>query len=141
MVASKTVTVNSKKSNQATTNLDKITPAPSQLVGIFMPYFNDKKRKYLPLAMGLYQQGYLEGERQIIGAENIPFIATWSGNSSLPSDLNRCRIQFDNNPELSYEMMATASELVDFLWDVIVNYKKSKNIDFPTGFYYKLLQK
>jgi hypothetical protein len=91
--------------------------------------------------MGLYQQGHLEGERQIIGADNIPFVATWSGSSSLPSDLIRCRIQFDNNPELSYEMMATASELVDFLWDVIVNYKKYRNIDFPQGFYYKLLQK
>ncbi len=138
MVASKTVT---EKSKQDTTNLDNIKPAPPQLVGIFMPYFNDKKRKYLPLAMGLYQQGHLEGERQIVGAENIPFVATWSGRVSLPSDLNRCRIQFDNNPELSYEMMATASELVDFLWDVIVNYKKSQTIDFPTGFYYKLLQR
>jgi hypothetical protein len=138
MVATQTVT---EKSQQATTNLDNIKPAPPQLVGIYMPYFNDKQRKYLPVAMGLYKQGHLEGEREIIGAENIPFIATWSGNSSLPSDLNRCRIQFDNNPELSYEMMATASELVGFLWDVIVNYKKSKTIDFSQGFYYKLLQK
>lgn len=138
MVASKTTTANS---HQGTNSLDNLKPAPPQLVGIFMPYFNDKKRKYLPDAMGLYQQGNLEGERQIIGADNIPFVASWSGNSLLPSDLNRCRIQFDNNSELSYEMMVTASELVDFLSEVIVNYKKRKNIDFPKGFYYKLLRK
>ncbi|NEP41329.1 MAG: hypothetical protein F6K35_19690, partial [Okeania sp. SIO2H7] len=106
MVTTNNPTVNS---SQSPAKLDKIKPAPSQLVGIFMPYFNEAKRKYLPVAMGLYQQGHLEGERQIIGAENIPFIATWSGSSSLPSDLNRCRVQFDNNPELSYEMMVSAS--------------------------------
>ena len=139
MVGSKTASI--VNSQQGRANFDNIKPAPPQLVGIFMPYFNDKKRKYLPEAMGLYQQGHLEGERQIIGAENIPFVASWSGNSLLPSDLNRCRIQFDNNSELSYEMMATASELVDFLSEVIVNYKKRKNIDFPKAFYYKLLRK
>lgn len=138
MVVSK---ISQANSTQSMTNLDTIKAAPPQLVGIFMPYFNENKRKYLPQAMGLYQQGHLEGERKIIGADDIPFVATWSGNSLLPSDLNRCRVQFDNNPELSYEMNVTASELLNFLWEVFFNYKRHKNIDFPKEFYYKLLQR
>ena len=93
----------------------------------------------LPLAIGLYQKGVLEGQRKIEGGESIPFIATWNV-STLPADLTRCRIQFDGNAELSYELMLANFEFIDFLIDVVMSFRRSRLADFSQTFYRKLLR-
>ncbi len=121
-------------------SLDKLQPAPNQHVGVYMPYYpQPAKRQVLPLAIGLYQQGSLEGDRKIEGGESIPFIATWNV-STLPADLTRCRVQFDGNAELSYELMMANFEFVDFLIEVINNYRRARSSDFSQGFYRKMLR-
>jgi hypothetical protein len=87
----------------------------------------------------LYQKGALEGERKIEGAASIPFIASWNV-STLPADLCRCRIQFDGNAELSYEIMMASFEFVDFLIELIMNFRRSRLTDFSQPFYRKLLK-
>lgn len=121
-------------------SIEKLQPAPTQQVGVYTPYYpQQNKKQLLPFAISLYQKGALEGERRIEGASSIPFIATWNV-STLPADLCRCRIQFEGNAELSYEVMMANFEFVDFLIDVILNFKRSRLSDFSQGFYRKLLR-
>ncbi len=121
-------------------SIQQLQPADKQNVIVYMPYFqgNNNKRSVLPLAISLYQQGFVEGQRQIEGSDSIPFVATWHV-STLPADLTRCRIQFDGNAELSYEVMMASSELVDFITEVLLNYKRDRTTDFSQAFYRKLL--
>lgn len=120
--------------------IDKLQPAPNQQVGVYLPYYPQQgKRSILPYAISLYQKGALEGERKIEGGESIPFIATWNV-SSLPADLTRCRLQFDGNSELSYELMMANFEFVDFLIEVILNFKRARFADFSQTFYRKLMR-
>ena len=56
------------------------------------------------------------------------------------SELTRCRLQFDGQAELSYEVTLSNSEFIDYLIDVIMNFKRSKTTDFPRSFYRKLLR-
>lgn len=121
-------------------SIDQLQPANPQDVRVYMPYFQGNKRNTLPLAISLYKKGVLEGQRKIEAGDNIPFVATWNV-STLPADLIRCRMQFDGNAELSYEIMMASSVLVDFLIDVIVNFQIGRTTDFPKGFYRKLLRK
>lgn len=121
--------------------IDRLQPAEKGEIALYMPYYSDKKRKYLGTAIGLYKQKNLEGSRRIEGGEDIPFVASWNV-SSLPADLTRCRIQFDDNAELTYEVMMANYEFIDSLIDVIVNYHRNRAnsiIDFSKGFYRKLL--
>ena len=121
--------------------LEELKPAQPNIVNIFLPYYRNNKRNILPLALNLYQRAYLEGERQIMGSDNIPFVATWSVNNSiLPADLTRCRIQFDRNPDYSYEMTIANCEFVTHLIEAILNFQKDSIWDFPKPFYYQLLQ-
>ena len=120
-------------------SIDKIQPANKQAVGVYIPYYQGTKRNLLPFAIGLYKQGSLEGERRIEGGESIPFVASWNV-SALPADLTRCRMQFDGNADLSYEVMMANFEFVDFLCDVIINFKRVKLADFSQAFYRKLLR-
>ncbi len=121
-------------------SIDKLQPAPTQQVGVYVPYYpQTNKKQLLPYAISLYQKGALEGKRNIEGAESIPFIATWNV-SMLPADLCRCRIQFDGNAELSYEVMMANFEFVDFLIEVIMGFKRSRFSDFSQTFYRKLLK-
>ncbi len=120
-------------------SLEKLQPADKGAVGMYMPYYQGAKRNILPLAISLYQQGSLEGNRRIEGGENIPFVATWLV-SKLPADLTRCRIQFDGNAELSYEVNMANSEFVNYLIEVIMNFKRSRLTDFSQTFYRKLLR-
>lgn len=125
-------------------SLDNIKPAPNQAVAVYVPYFPQAaKRSVLPLAISLQQTGSLEGRRKIEGGESIPFIAAWNV-ATLPSDLTRCRIQFDGNSELSYELMLANFEFIDFLIDVITNYKRDgsrdRSADFSQAFYRKLMR-
>ncbi|MGI0492395.1 MAG: hypothetical protein B0A82_20235 [Alkalinema sp. CACIAM 70d] len=121
-------------------SIEKLQPAPAPQCGVYVPYYpQTSKKQVLPFAISLYQRGSLEGQRNIEGADSIPFIATWNV-SSLPADLCRCRIQFDGNAELSYEVMMANFEFVDFLIEVIMNFKRSRLADFSQGFYRKLLR-
>jgi hypothetical protein len=119
--------------------IEEIKPAGKADVIIYVPYYSKNKHNWLPHAIALYRQASLEGIRQIEGGEPIPFVATWYV-SKLPSELTRCRLQFDGQAELSYEVTLSNSEFIDYLIDVIINFKRSKITDFPSVFYRKLLR-
>jgi hypothetical protein len=121
--------------------LEQLQPANPRDANVisYAPYYQGRKKNALPLAISLYQQGNLEGSRRIEGGDSIPFVATWNV-SSLPADLTRCRMQFDGNAELSYELTMANFEFVDFLIDVIFNFKTSRLVDFSQSFYRKLLR-
>lgn len=118
---------------------DDIQPASKQDVGVYMPYYQGAKRNALPYAIGLYKQGNLEGERLIEEGDSIPFVATWNV-SMLPADLTRCRMQFDDDADLSYEITMATFEFVDFLFDVVASLRHKQPADFTKGFYRKLLR-
>lgn len=119
--------------------LEQLQPANPRDVNVYAPYYQGRKRNALPLAISLYQKGNLEGLRKIEGGEGIPFVASWNV-SSLPADLTRCRMQFDGNAELSYEVTMANFEFVDYLIDVIFTFKAVRVADFSQGFYRKLLR-
>lgn len=118
---------------------EEIKPASKQDIGVYMPYYQGNKRNALPYAIGLYKRGNLEGERQIEGGESVPFLATWNV-SMLPADLTRCRMQFDDDADLSYEITMATFEFVDFLFDVIAATRRRGPADFSKAFYRKLLR-
>ncbi|RMF21238.1 MAG: hypothetical protein D6756_12845 [Cyanobacteria bacterium J083] len=120
-------------------SLQKLKPAPKSESAIYTPYYTKNKHQILPYAISLYQEGSLEGERTIEGGEDVPFVATWYV-SKLPSELTRCRLQFEGLAELSYEVTLSNSEFVDYLIDVIINFKRHRITDFPKEFYRKLLR-
>lgn len=120
-------------------SIEQLQPANQQDVRVYIPYFQGNKRNFLALAISLYQQGVLEGQRKIEGGDSIPFVATWNV-STLPADLIRCRMQFDGNAELSYETMMQSAQFVDFLIEVILVFKRARIIDFSKAFYRKLLR-
>lgn len=120
-------------------SLEKLQPANPRDVNVYAPYYQGRKRSALPLAISLYQMGSLEGLRKIEGGESIPFVASWS-ISSLPADLTRCRLQFDGNAELSYEVVLANFEFVDFLIEVLFYFKSTRSADFSQAFYRKLLR-
>ncbi len=119
--------------------IESLKPAGRADVVIYMPYYGKNKHNWLPYAISLYQTGSLEGQRVIEGGESIPFVASWYV-SKLPSELTRCRLQFDGQAELSYEVTLSNSEFIDYLIDVIMNFKRSHFTDFPGSFYRKLLR-
>jgi hypothetical protein len=119
--------------------IEQIKPASRADVIIYVPYYAKNKHNWLPRAIGLYREASLEGERQVEGGESIPFVASWYV-SKLPSELTRCRLQFNGQAELSYEVTLSNSEFIDYLIDVIMNFERSKITDFPRDFYRKLLR-
>lgn len=119
--------------------IEGINPASKQDVGVYVPYYQGNKRNALPYAIGLYKRGNLEGERTIEGGESIAFLATWNV-SMLPADLTRCRLQFDGDAELSYEVTMATFEFVDFLFDVVGAMRLKRSPDFSKAFYRKLLR-
>lgn len=120
--------------------IEGIEPASQQDVNVYMPYYQGvNKRRALPYAIGLYQQGNLEGERQIEDSDSIVFLATWN-ISMLPADLTRCRIRFDENAELSYEITLATFEFVDYLITAVTAISNQKTPDFSKTFYRKLLR-
>jgi hypothetical protein len=119
--------------------IEQIKPASKADVIIYIPYYSKNKHDWLPHAIALYNGGSLEGNREVEGGEKIPFVASWYV-SKLPSELTRCRLQFDGQAELSYEVTLSNSEYIDYLIDVIMNFKRSKITDFPRSFYRKLLR-
>ncbi|NJL65470.1 MAG: hypothetical protein HC903_31430 [Methylacidiphilales bacterium] len=119
--------------------IDKLQPASQQQASVYMPYIQGNKRNFLPYAISLYQSGVLEGERKIEGGEAISFVASWNV-ASLPSDLTRCRMQFDGDAELSYEIMTASFEFVNYLIEMLENFKRQRTTDFSQAFYRKLLR-
>ena len=119
-------------------SIDQLQPANQRDVSVYVPYFQGTKRNMLPLAISLYQKGVIEGKRKIEASDGIPFVASWNV-STLPADLTRCRMQFDGKAELSYEIMMPSSDFVEFLMDVILNFKRAHLTDFSKAFYRKLL--
>ena len=120
-------------------SIEQLQPADQLSVRVYMPYFQGNKRNILPLAISLYKKGSVEGQRKIEASDSIPFVASWNV-ATLPADLTVCRIQFDGNASLSYEIMMATSEFVDFLMDVILNFKRARTTDFSKAFYRKLLR-
>lgn len=120
-------------------SIDQLQPVSPQQASPYLPYIQQSKRNLLPYAISLYQKGFIEGHRKIEASDNIPFVATWNV-ATLPSDLTRCRIQFDGNAELVYEVMMPSYEFINFLSELIENYKRQKVSDFSTAFYRKLLR-
>ena len=120
-------------------SLQSIQPASKPEASVYLPYYQGKKRNALPYAIGLYKQGNLEGERKIEGADSISFLATWN-ISMLPADLTRCRMQFNGDAELTYEITMPNFEFIDFLISVVVLMNQDKNLDFEQSFYRKLLR-
>jgi hypothetical protein len=120
-------------------HLSTLQPAPSRDVSMYLPYYQGNRRDMLALAMTLYQHGNFEGTRIIEGGESIPFLATWSV-LPLPADLTRCRLQFNGDADLSYEVTFTNFEFVGCLIDLLADYKRSNVADFSTSFYRKLLK-
>ncbi len=120
-------------------SFEQLQPATQQQASVYLPYVQGSKRDFLRYAISLYQKGVLEGKRKIEGSEHVPFVATWN-IATLPSDLTRCRLQFDGNAELSYELMMASFEFINFLIEVMENYKRHRVMDFSQGFYRKLLR-
>lgn len=118
---------------------EQLQPATGQQASVYLPYIQGSKRNLLPYAIALYQKGILEGQRKIESSDHIPFVASWNV-ATLPSDLTRCRIQFDSNAELSYEVMMASFEFVNFLIELLENYKRHHVSDFSQAFYRKLLR-
>lgn len=120
-------------------SLQSIQPASKPEASVYLPYYQGKKRNALPYAIGLYKQGNIEGERAIEGTGSIPFLATWNV-SMLPADLTRCRMQFDGDADLTYEITMANYEFVDYLISVVVAMNQNKTPDFDKAFYRKLLR-
>ncbi len=122
------------------TTIEQIQPAAKAEVMMYQPYYHKDKDKLniLPYAISLYSQGNLEGQRRIEGTKGVPFVASWYV-SKLPSELTRCRMQFDGQAELSYEITILNAEFIDYLIGLLKIYQQGKIVDFPQGFYRKLL--
>lgn len=120
-------------------SFEQLQPATQQQASVYLPYVQGSKRDFLRYAIGLYQKGVLEGKRKIEGSEHVPFVATWN-IATLPSDLTRCRLQFDGDAELSYELMMASFEFINFLIELMENYKRYRATDFSQAFYRKLLR-
>ncbi|OUL29945.1 hypothetical protein BV372_22320 [Nostoc sp. T09] len=119
--------------------IEQLQPATPQQASVYLPYIQGSRRNFLPYAISLYQKGVLEGHRKIEASDNIPFVATWNV-ASLPSDLTRCRMQFDGDADLSYEVMMASSEFITYLIELMDNYKRHRLTDFSQAFYRKLLR-
>ncbi|MEM6868124.1 MAG: type IV pilus biogenesis protein EbsA [Cyanobacteria bacterium P01_C01_bin.121] len=120
-------------------SLQSIKPATKPEASVYLPYYQGKKRNALPYAIGLYKQGNIEGERAIEGTGSVPFLATWNV-SMLPADLTRCRMQFDGDADLTYEITMANHEFVNYLISVVVAMNQNKTPDFDKAFYRKLLR-
>ncbi|SKB15363.1 conserved hypothetical protein [Planktothrix sp. PCC 11201] len=121
-----------------TVALTQLKAAEKREIGVYLPYYDEKKRKYLPYSISLYKEKSLEGARNIDGGDGIPFVATWN-TSSLPADLTRCRVQFDGNADLSYEVILCNHEFIKYLIEVLQNFSRTRTVDFSQEFYKKLL--
>jgi hypothetical protein len=124
-------------------SIDKLKPATDVEIAVYLPYYaGPYRKKILPYALCLYQQGAIEGERIIQNGDNIPFVATWEP-SALPSDDCTCRVQFMGDATFNYEMILANVDYIEFLMKLILKFHDSKRngspiTDFSIQFYRKL---
>jgi len=119
-------------------SIETLKPVGREAVIPYSPYA-PKEKSWLPLAISLYKEGRLEGQRPIEGGKPIPFIATWT-ISSLPLEQTRFRLQFDGSAELSYEIALQNADFIGYLISVIKTYHKEGVVDFPKELYRELLK-
>jgi hypothetical protein len=118
----------------------ELKAAAPQEVSIYMPYYREpNKRQALPYAISLYKQGEITGERRIEGSPAVSFMAVWRV-ANLPSDLALCRVTFDGDADMSYEMTLENSEFVGYLIEVVSSIRDKGYVDFPQVFYSKLFR-
>jgi hypothetical protein len=121
----------------------ELKTASQQNIGIFGIYFSklpQNKREIITYGIDLFQQGELQGERQIENSVAIPFQASWKPNS-LPGAPVVCQVTFDNDADLIYEMeVEKTTTFITFLIDVVFLYNTKKIIDFPQEFYFHLFR-
>lgn len=120
-------------------SIPQLKPADEKESKVYAPFFPEQRRKSLPYAIALYKLKTLEGARKIEGGEEIPFVASWN-ISSLPIDLTRCRVLFDGNAELSYEVTMQSSDFVNCLIEVLMIFQRTRTVDFSKVFYRKLMR-
>ncbi len=121
-----------------------ITPASQREVTLYYPYYPQTRRSLLPVALGIYKLGIVEGHRRIEGAskKEIPFCATWPVRPvPLPADLTVCRVEFfvPDKTGLIYEFAFKNTDFMGYLLDLAQNLNEGKAIDFPQTFYKRLL--
>ncbi|OIP69691.1 MAG: hypothetical protein AUK48_14350 [Oscillatoriales cyanobacterium CG2_30_44_21] len=118
----------------------ELKAAAPQEVSIYMPYYREpNKRQALPYAISLYKQGEITGERHIEGSPAISFTAVWRV-ANLPSDLVLCRVTFDGDADMTYEITLENSEFVGYLIEVVSSIRDKDFADFPQIFYSKLFR-
>lgn len=118
----------------------ELKAAAPQEVSIYIPYYREpNKRQALPYAISLYKQGEITGERHIEGSPAVSFMAVWRV-ANLPSDLILCRVTFEGDADMSYEMTLENSEFVGYLIDVVSSIRDKGYVDFPQIFYSKLFR-
>jgi hypothetical protein len=117
----------------------QLEPASPPEVALYQPYYAVARRQYLPLAVGLYKKGSLEGQRPIEGDKPVSFLASWPV-SPLPSDLTAVQVIFDQDPELTYQVSLANYEFVDYLIDVVAAVQRGQPPNFTTAFYKKLMR-
>jgi hypothetical protein len=118
----------------------ELKAAAPQEVSIYIPYYREpNKRQALPYAISLYKQGEITGERHIEGSSAVSFMAVWHV-ANLPSDLVLCRVTFEGDTDMSYEMTLENSEFVGYLIDVVSSIRDKGYVDFPQVFYSKLFR-
>ena len=118
----------------------ELKAAAPQEVSIYMPYYREpNKRQALPYAFSLYKQGEITGERRIEGSPPISFMAVWRV-ANLPMDLSLCRVTFEGDADMSYEMTLENTEFVGYLIDVVSIIRDKGYVDFPQTFYGKLFR-
>jgi hypothetical protein len=105
-----------------------------------VPYYREpNKRQALPYAISLYKQGEITGERHIERNPAVSFMAVWRV-ANLPSDLVLCRVAFEDDADMSYEITLENSEFVGYLIDVVSIIRDKGYVDFPQNFYSKLFR-
>ena len=118
----------------------ELTKAPDQEVLAYKPYYREAIRQQaLPYTISLYKQGEMAGERRIEGGPPIPFMAVWRV-TSLPLDTILCRVTFDGDTDMSYEIELQNAEFVGYLIDVVSSLTDKEYADFPQVFYSKLFR-
>ncbi len=118
----------------------ELKAAAPQEVSIYMPYYREpNRRQALPYAISLYKQGEITGERHIEGSPAISFMAVWRV-ANLPADITLCRVTFDGDADMSYEITLENTEFVGYLIEVVSSIRDKGYVDFPQIFYSKLFR-
>ena len=118
----------------------ELSKASDQDVIPYKPYYREAIRQQaLPYAISLYKQGEMTGERRIEGGVSISFTAVWRV-TSLPLDTILCRVTFDGDADMSYEIELQNAEFVGYLIDVVSSLKDKSYADFSQPFYSKLFR-